>query len=156
MLSKSTFHLKTMSMGGVCTLPFVWPKAWWIIRCTCSHYVITLIIEKSLIYFSLHYCWKTALSRENFERCRATGRQTTSEDGVFLQTGVTIQIFHVTKEPNHQFHWCESPALLFLAWKCKISKYGHETRLLFAKLEKAKNSFIYLGKGSKSFTKTPS
>ena len=90
MLSKSTFHLKTMSMGGVCTLPFVWGKAWWIIRCTCSHYVITLIIEKSLIYFSLHYCWKTALSRENFEGCSPTGWETTSRDGVFLQTGVTI------------------------------------------------------------------
>ena len=88
MLSKSTFHLKTMSMRGVCTLPFVWPKAWWIIRCTCSHYVITLIIEKSLIYFSLHYCWKTALSRENFESCSPTGWETTSRDGVCLPTGV--------------------------------------------------------------------
>ena len=77
-----------MSMGGVCALPFVWGKAWWIIRCTCSHYVITLINEKSLIYFSLHYCWKTALSRENFESCSPTGWETTSRDGVCLPTGV--------------------------------------------------------------------
>ena len=69
MLSKSTFHLKTGHCTGVCTLPFVWGKAWWIIRCSCSHYVITLIKKKSLIFFSLHYCWKTALSRENFESC---------------------------------------------------------------------------------------
>ena len=45
-------------------------------------------MEKSLLLFSLHYCWKNELSRENFESCTGTGRQTTSEDGVFLPTGV--------------------------------------------------------------------
>ena len=66
----------------------MWCKAWWIIRCTCSNYVITLIKEKSLFLFSFHYCWKTALSRENFESCSPTGWETTSRDGVCLPTGV--------------------------------------------------------------------
>ena len=45
-------------------------------------------MEKSLLLFSLHYCWKNELSRENFESLPACWLKTTSRDGVCLPTGV--------------------------------------------------------------------